>query len=70
MTPRRRSPCLALTLAAAFALPASGRPDDVAERARQLHFSSIESADSSTDKPTHDGLTDLGRDIVRCPVHP
>jgi membrane dipeptidase len=41
MTPRRRSPCLALALAAAFGLPPSGRPDDIAERARRLHFSSI-----------------------------
>lgn len=41
MTPRRRSLCLALTLAAAFGLPRSGSPDDVAERARRLHFSSI-----------------------------
>jgi membrane dipeptidase len=41
MAPRRRSPCLVLTLAAALGLARSGAGDDAAERARKLHFSSI-----------------------------
>jgi membrane dipeptidase len=41
MTPKRRSLCLALILAAAFGLPRSGSPDAITERARQLHFSSV-----------------------------
>jgi membrane dipeptidase len=41
MTPRRSLLWLASTLVATLAFPGSAHPDDVAEKARQLHFSSI-----------------------------
>jgi membrane dipeptidase len=62
MSSKHRFSCLALTLAAALGLARIGSPDDLAERARKLHFSSIvlDTHDDTTQRFFSDSF-ELGR---------